>query len=91
VPAVRRSIATELQLFTSDLTVDLSRLTLGLDWSTEDLEMAAGLMVMAMLGTVMELLESGERYPEDVDAVLERARRQLRLITLGMGAWRSKP
>ena len=91
VAAVRRSIATELQLFTSDLTVDLSRLTVGLDWSTEDLEMSAGLMVMAMLGTVMELLESGDRYPEDADAVLERAQRQLRLITLGMGAWRSKP
>jgi TetR/AcrR family transcriptional regulator, fatty acid biosynthesis regulator len=91
VPAVRRSIATELQLFTSDLTVDLSRLTVGLDWSTEDLEMAAGLMVIAMLGTVMELLDSEDRYPEDSEAVLERARRQLRLIVPGMGAWRSKP
>ncbi|WP_375493812.1 TetR family transcriptional regulator [uncultured Jatrophihabitans sp.] len=91
VPAVRRSIAAELQLFTSDLTVDLSRLTVGLDWTTEDLEMAAGLMVMAMLGTVMELLDGDGRFPEDIDAVLERARRQLRLITLGMGAWRSKP
>ena len=91
VAAVRRSIATELQLFTSDLTVDLSRLTLGLDWTTEDLEMTAGLMVMAMLGTVLDLLDADERYPEDTDAVLERARRQLRLITLGMGAWRSKP
>ena len=88
---MRRSIATELQLFTSDLTVDLSRLTLGLDWSTEDLEMAAGLMVMAMLGTVMELLESEGRYPADAENVLDRARRQLRLITLGMGDWRSKP
>jgi hypothetical protein len=37
------------------------------------------------------LLDSEERYPEDVEAVLERSRRQLRLITLGMGAWRSKP
>lgn len=91
IAAVRRSIATEMQLFTSDLTVDLSRLTIGMDWTTDDLEMTAALMVTTMLGTVMELLDSEDRYPEDVEAVLERSRRQLRLITLGMGAWRSKP
>jgi TetR/AcrR family transcriptional regulator, fatty acid biosynthesis regulator len=91
VAAVRRTIATELRLFTSDLTVDLSRLTVGFDWTTDDLEMAAGLMVMAMLGTVMDLLEADERRPEDVTTILDRAERQLRMIALGMGAWRSKP
>jgi TetR/AcrR family transcriptional regulator, fatty acid biosynthesis regulator len=91
VPAVRRTIATELRLFTSDLTVDLSRMTAGYDWTTEDLEMAAGLMVSAMLATVMDLLESDARHPDDVAAILDRAERQLRLIALGMGNWRSKP
>ena len=91
VAAVRRTIATELRLFTSDLTVDLSRLTAGYDWTTDDLEMAAALMVSAMLGTVMDLLEVDERHPEDVTTILDRAERQLRLIVLGMGAWRSKP
>jgi TetR/AcrR family transcriptional regulator, fatty acid biosynthesis regulator len=91
VGAVRRTIATELRLFTSDLTVDLSRLTAGYDWTTDDLEMAAALMVSAMLGTVMDLLEADERHPEDTAAILDRAERQLRLIVLGMGAWRSKP
>jgi TetR/AcrR family transcriptional regulator, fatty acid biosynthesis regulator len=91
VGAVRRAIATELRLFTSELTVDLARLTHGYDWSTEDLEMAAGLMVAAMLSTVMDLLEADERHPEDAAALLETAQRQLRLIALGMGAWRSKP
>jgi AcrR family transcriptional regulator len=91
IGTVRRAIATELRLFTSDLTVDLARLTAGLDWTTDDLEMAAGLMVTAMLGTVLELLETDPRRPEDAAATLELARKQLRLIVLGMGAWRSKP
>jgi AcrR family transcriptional regulator len=91
VASVRRAIATELRLFTSDLTVDLARLTTGYDWSTEDLEMAASLMVAAMLTTVMDLLETDERHPEDAATLLDQAERQLRLIALGMGAWRSKP
>src|SRR3954465_14782267 len=89
--AVRRAIATELRLFTSDLTIDLARLTTGYDWSTEDLEMAASLMVAAMLTTVMDLLETDERHPEDAKVLLDQAEKQLRLIVLGMGAWRSKP
>lgn len=91
VAAVRRAIATELRLFTSDLTVDLARLTAGFDWTTDDLEMAAGLMVTSMLGTVMDLLESDERRPEDTVRIVDVAQRQLRLIVLGMSAWRSKP
>ena len=90
VAGVRRAIATELRLFTSDLTVDLARLTTGYDWSTEDLDMSADLMVAAMLGTVVSLLEVDARHPSDADAILSHARRQLRLIALGMGAWRSK-
>lgn len=91
VDVVRRAIATELRLFTSELTVDLARLTAGYDWTAEDLEMAAGLMVAAMLSTVMDLLETDERHPEDAAALLDKAEHQLRLIALGMGAWRSKP
>jgi AcrR family transcriptional regulator len=91
VAAVRRAIATELRLFTSDLAVDLARLTAGYDWSADDLEMAASLMVAAMLTAVMELLETDERHPEDAATLLDHAERQLRLIALGMGAWRSKP
>jgi TetR/AcrR family transcriptional regulator, fatty acid biosynthesis regulator len=91
VASVRRAIATELRLFTSDLTVDLARLTTGYDWTTDDLEMAASLMVAAMLNTVMDLLEADQRHPEDVATLLDHAERQLRLIALGMGAWRSKP
>ncbi len=91
VAAVRRAIGTELRLFTSELTVDLARLTAGYDWTTDDLEMAASLMVATMLTTVIDLLESDDRHPEDSAALLSKAQKQLRLIALGMGAWRSKP
>ncbi|GAB2477606.1 TetR family transcriptional regulator [Jatrophihabitans fulvus] len=90
VGAVRRAIATELRLFTSDLTVDLARLTTGYDWSTDDLEMAADLMVGSMLTSVTRLLDIDERHPEDAELIQHRATQQLRLIVLGMGAWRSK-
>jgi TetR/AcrR family transcriptional regulator, fatty acid biosynthesis regulator len=89
VTAVRHAIATELRLFTSELTVDLARMTAGLDWTSEDLEMAADLMVTAMLAAVMELLEVDQRHRDDEKGVLDRAERQLRLIALGMGGWRS--
>lgn len=91
ISAVRRAINTELRLFTSELTVDLARLTAGSDWTPDDLEMAADLMVSAMLATVMELLEVDQRHAEDEAAILDRSERQLRLIALGMGAWRSNP
>jgi hypothetical protein len=53
--------------------------------------MAAGLMVSAMLSIVLDLLEVDPRRPEDTERILDLAHRQLRLIVLGMGSWRSKP
>lgn len=89
VAGVRRAIDTELRLFTSELTVDLARLTAGYDWSADDLEMTADLMVSTMLATVMALLEIDKRRGDDEQAILAKAERQLRLIALGMGQWRS--
>jgi AcrR family transcriptional regulator len=91
VAAVRRAIDTELRLFTSELTIDLARLTAGFEWSSDDLEMTADLMVSTMLATVMALLEIDRRRGEEEQTILERAERQLRLIALGMGQWRSAP
>jgi AcrR family transcriptional regulator len=91
VRTVRRAIETELRLFTSELSVDLARLTAGFDWTSDDLEMTADLMVAAMLAAVMELLEVDPRHPADTTVILHRAERQLRLISLGMANWRSKP
>lgn len=93
VRGVRRAIGTELTLFTSELAVDLARLTAGFDWSSEDLEMTADLMVAAMLKAIMDLLELEPRAASrrlDELTILNRAERQLRLIALGMSEWRSK-
>jgi AcrR family transcriptional regulator len=90
VTAVRHAIATQLHLFTNELTIDLARLVDGDNWSTDDLEMAADLMVTTMLATVLDLLEVDQRHPEDEKVVLDRATRQLRLIALGTASWRSK-
>jgi len=54
---VQRAIATELRLFTNELTIDLARMPALGKWSTDDLEMAADLMVAAMLSIVLALLE----------------------------------
>jgi AcrR family transcriptional regulator len=91
VRGVRRAIETELKLFTSELAVDLARLTAGFDWTSDDLEMAADLMVSAMLGAIMNLLEVDRRRSAEEVAILGRAESQLRLIALGMSEWRSKP
>jgi AcrR family transcriptional regulator len=91
VAAVRRAIDTELRLFTSELTVDLARLTAGYDWSSDDLEMTADLMVSTMLTTVMALLEVDRRRADEEQVILDRAEKQLRIIALGMGQWRSAP
>ena len=93
VRQVRRAIDTELTLFTSELAVDLARLTAGFDWSSEDLEMTADLMVAAMLKAIIDLLEldpKPARRRPDEEAILTRGAKQLRLIALGMGEWRSK-
>lgn len=87
--AVRRAIQTELRLFTSELSVDLARLTAGGQWTSEDIEMSADLMISAMLAIVLDLLEIDPRR-RDQAATIERAEKQLRLIAVGMAGWHSE-
>ncbi|HEX3780776.1 MAG TPA: TetR family transcriptional regulator [Pseudonocardiaceae bacterium] len=91
VAEVRRAIATELRLFASELATDLGRLRGMTDWTTEDLRIAADLMVGAMFSIVLSLLESDTRSAEAGKETVHIAECQLRLIALGMGQWRSKP
>ena len=48
-------------------------------------------MVAAMLSIVMSLLEVDRNHVEDELEVIDSARRQLRIIALGMSQWRSTP
>lgn len=88
VPEVRRAIATELRLFVSELTIDLGRMPALRDWDVEDLEMAADLIVQAMLAAVVDLLEVDHPGSAAERAVIDRTQKQLRLITIGIGGWK---
>lgn len=88
VPEVRRAIATELRLFVSELTIDLGRMPALSDWGVEDLEMAANLIVQAMLAAVVDLLDVDRPGSADERAVIDRAEKQLRLIMIGIGGWK---
>lgn len=89
VAAVRLAVNSELRLFASELATDLARFPAFDRLDTEDLRMAAELMVAAMLNTVLSLLEVRGRREELEQDVLRTAEAQLRLIVLGMTQWRS--
>lgn len=85
---IRRAIDTELRLFTTELTVDLARVPALAQWPPDDLEMASSLLVTTVLETVPALLDARTRGPEAEQSVLDHAARQMRLVILGMAAWR---
>lgn len=84
--AIRRTIGMELRLLSGELAVDLARFDGLRTWPTEDLRMLAELIVSAMLGTVLELLEA---KPEADGEIVAMAEKKLRLILLGVPNWRS--
>ncbi|QXW05730.1 TetR family transcriptional regulator [Rhodococcus globerulus] len=87
ISEIRRAINTEMRLFVSELTVDLSRMAGLENWRNDDLEIAADLIVGVMFTAVVALLDAGSPgYPSE-DAVIARAEKQLRLIILGMATW----
>jgi AcrR family transcriptional regulator len=84
VRRLRRAINRELQLFADELAIDLVAMP-GVDqWTTEDRRMLAGVITETMIRMVAELLEYGA---EEELAIVERTRRQLELISLGVPAW----
>jgi AcrR family transcriptional regulator len=87
VRRLRRAINRELQLFADELAIDLVVMP-GVDaWTTDDRRMLAGLITETIIQMVAELLEHGP--DEEVD-IVERTKRQLQLISLGVPSWRSR-
>lgn len=84
---LRTAISIEMQLLTRELVVDLSRLRALDSWSPEDLEQAADLIVSTVAGHIADYVAALSRDRHDV---VERTVRQVRLIALGMAAWRSE-
>jgi AcrR family transcriptional regulator len=87
VAALRHAIRGEIRFFASDLATDLARFPYLDRWTTEDLQLLAGLMVNTMVSTAEAILDA--RDPAAEAEIIATARRQLRMITLGVPAWRS--
>ena len=89
VAALRQAIRVEIRLFASDLATDLARLPYLDRWSSEDLRLLAGLMVNTMVATAEAILDAPPKDPTAEAEIVATARRQLRMITLGVPQWRS--
>ncbi|WP_373279092.1 TetR family transcriptional regulator [Gordonia aichiensis] len=84
---IRRAIDTELRLFAKELAIDLSRLPDLAEWSADDLELAAELIVTIMLTAVADILDGEHRGRGAESAIIDRTQRQLVIVFLGMAQW----
>ncbi|CCF62092.1 transcriptional regulator, TetR family [Nocardia cyriacigeorgica GUH-2] len=82
---LRRAIATEMQLIVRELVVDFSRISALDSWSSEDLELAADLIVSTVADGIADYVAAA---PRDQQGTIDRTVYQVRLIALGMGVWK---
>ncbi|MDI3423205.1 TetR family transcriptional regulator [Streptomyces luteolus] len=87
VAPVRRAIATQLDLFSEELTEVLAAETELRGWQPEDLRMLAGMYVDQMVMTAAALLEAGPDATEETARITRATRRRLRLINVGSAHW----
>ena len=90
-PVVRQAIRNEIKLFTSELATDLARFPVLREWTTDDLQMLAGLLVNAMIATIEAMLDVPVAAPEAEAEIARTAEKQLMLTLLGVPRWRSGP
>jgi len=95
--ALRHAIRGEIRLFASELATDLARLPVLREWTTDDLQMLAALIVDTMIATIEAIIDvptagsAGQpASPETEAEIARRAEQQLRLIMLGVPHWRSR-
>lgn len=86
--AIRDAIRRELRLVQSELTIELARFPQLNEWPAEDLQMVASLMLNSMVAVAEEMLDraAGDKHAEA--ELITLAERQLRLIVLGVAAWK---
>lgn len=86
---VQRAIEMEIRSIIGELSIDLSRNPRLREWDSEDLEMAASLIVTAIFDGIIAFIGAepyGKRAEEDTVA---RIKKQLRLIQSGMAGERA--
>ena len=86
---LRHAIRNEIRLFTSELATDLARFPVLREWTTEDLQMLASLLVNAMIATVEAIIDVPVAAPDAEAAIARVAEKQLRLTMLAVPRWRS--
>lgn len=94
---LRHAVRTEIRLVTSELATDLARFPVLREWTTEDLQMLAGVLVNTMIAIVEAILElpaaangsDGGRAGESLAELKRIAEKQLRLPLLAIPYWRS--
>jgi AcrR family transcriptional regulator len=86
---LRHAVRNEVRLFTSELATDLARFPVLREWTTDDLQMLAGLLVNTMIATVGAMLDVPVAAPEAEAEIARTAEKQLRLTMLGVPRWRS--
>lgn len=91
VAVLRHAIRAEIRLFASELATDLARLPPYLDnWSSEDLQLLASLIVSTMVSTVEAILDVPSDDPRAEAEIVDTAQRQLRMMIIGVPGWRSE-
>jgi AcrR family transcriptional regulator len=86
---LRHAIRSEIRLFSSELATDLARFPGLRDWTTEDLHTLAGLLVNTMIAIVGAMVDAPVAAPEAEVGITRIAEKQLRMVMLGAGQWRS--
>jgi AcrR family transcriptional regulator len=89
VTVLRYAIRTEIRLITSELAIDLARFPGLREWSSEDLNILATLFVNAMISIAEAIEDTGDA--ESLAEIKRIAVKQLRMIVVGVGNWRSAP
>jgi AcrR family transcriptional regulator len=85
---MRHAVRTEIRLLTSELATDLARFPILREWTTEDLQMLAGVLVNTMIAIVEAILERTDSEP--LEEIARIAEKQLRLPMLAVPYWRSR-
>jgi AcrR family transcriptional regulator len=85
---LRHAVRTEIRLLTGELSTDLARFPVLREWTTEDLQMLAGVLVNTMIAIVEAILERSNSEP--LEEIARIAEKQLRLPLLAVPYWRSR-
>ena len=86
-PVVRDEIRHQIELFERELATDLARIPGTGDWSPEDLQVLANLIVTSVVATAEQVIHA---RPDAEDRIVARARTQLRMVLVGALNWRSR-